>query len=213
MNNQSNVMTHLVATGNMTSAIRDLLCNAINEKQSILIIGPRKVEGKLKLLYSLAEYHTDTSLKSMVIEDHRLVNFNPGALNAVYTATNRQIKISLMKTALSIRSSYLFVSELRGSEIAPYFDVISEGLKGTMSTFVAKNPEHAIHKLSRLLSKDSTELTYEEGKFLERYVAAKIDLIVMIECTNEDDLNSWIVSDVVNVKQDQSGEISYHSAI
>lgn len=213
MNNQSNVMTHLVAAGNMSSAIRDLLCNAISEKQSILIIGPRNVEGKLKLLYSLAEYHTDTSLKSMVIEDHRLVNFNPGALNAVYTATNSEIKISLMKSALSIRSSYLFVSELRGSEIAPYFDVISEGLKGTMSTFVAKNPEQAVHKLSRLLSKDSTELTYEEGKFLERYVATKIDLIVMVECKNEGDLNSWIVSDVVNVNKDQSGEISYHSAI
>ncbi|SEB27474.1 ATPase, T2SS/T4P/T4SS family [Paenibacillus sp. 276b] len=213
MNNQSNIMTQLVAAGNITASINDFLCKAVDEKQSILIIGPRNVEGKMELLYSLAEYNANTSLKSVVIEDHRPAPFNPGSLNVVYTATNSEMKKSLMETALSIRSSYLFVSELRGREIAPYFDVISEGLKGTMSTFVAKSPENAIHKLSRLLSNKSVELNYAESKFLERYVSAKIDLIVTVECKDEDDLKSWEVTEVINVSLDQSGEISYQSAM
>ncbi|KGP81369.1 MULTISPECIES: Flp pilus assembly complex ATPase component TadA [Paenibacillus] len=189
------------------------ISSLIAQKKNILLIT-EDGKGATSLLYSLAASNAKVGFRSLVIEDHRPAVYVPNSDSILFTASNSKQKSSLFDQALLLRADYLYVSELRGTtEISKYFDLIGKGMKGCMTTLVAKNPEHAIRKLSRLFNLSYVDdLSQEDMLFNQRWLASNLHYIVSVRHV-QSFTQACTIDDITSVTSDQTGKIRFQSII
>jgi len=144
----------LVASGTLTSELRDLLAAAVREWRSILISGGTG-SGKTTLLNALSSY-IDPAERVVTIEDAAELRLRqphvvrlesrPASVEGRGQVTIRD----LLRNALRMRPDRIVIGEVRGAEALDLMTALNTGHDGALSTVHANSPEDALRRIETL---------------------------------------------------------------
>jgi pilus assembly protein CpaF len=144
----------LVASGTLTSELRELLEGAVAGRRSILISGGTG-SGKTTLLNALSSY-IDPSERVVTIEDAAELRLRqphvvrlesrPASVEGRGEVTIRD----LLRNALRMRPDRIVIGEVRGAEALDLLTALNTGHDGALSTVHANSPEDALRRIETL---------------------------------------------------------------
>jgi pilus assembly protein CpaF len=171
----------LVASGTLTTELRDLLAAAVRERRSILISGGTG-SGKTTLLNALSAY-IDPAERVVTIEDAAELRLRqphvvrlesrPASVEGRGEVTIRD----LLRNALRMRPDRIVIGEVRGTEALDLLTALNTGHDGALSTVHANSPEDALRRIETLALMAGIGLPHEA---VREQVATGISLVVHI---------------------------------
>jgi pilus assembly protein CpaF len=145
----------LVASGSLSSELRDLLERAVRERRSILVTGGTG-SGKTTLLNALSAW-IDPAERVVTIEDAAELRLRqphvvrlesrPASIEGRGEVTIRD----LLRNALRMRPDRIVIGEVRGIEALDLLTALNTGHTGALSTVHANSPEDALRRLETLV--------------------------------------------------------------
>jgi pilus assembly protein CpaF len=144
----------LVASGTLTTELRDLLAAAVRSRRSILVSGGTG-SGKTTLLNALSAY-IDPAERVITIEDAAELRLRqphvvrlesrPPSVEGRGEVTIRD----LLRNALRMRPDRIVIGEVRGREALDLLTALNTGHDGALSTVHANSPVDALRRLETL---------------------------------------------------------------
>jgi pilus assembly protein CpaF len=144
----------LVASGTLTTELRDLLADAVRSHRSILISGGTG-SGKTTLLNALSAF-IDPEERVITIEDAaelRLRQPHVVRLESRPPSVEGRGEITirdLLRNALRMRPDRIVIGEVRGREALDLLTALNTGHDGALSTVHANSPADALRRLETL---------------------------------------------------------------
>jgi pilus assembly protein CpaF len=144
----------LVASGTLTTELRDLLADAVRSRRSILISGGTG-SGKTTLLNALSAF-IDPEERVITIEDAaelRLRQPHVVRLESRPPSVEGRGEITirdLLRNALRMRPDRIVIGEVRGREALDLLTALNTGHDGALSTVHANSPADALRRLETL---------------------------------------------------------------
>jgi pilus assembly protein CpaF len=143
-----------VASGTLTTELRDLLAAAVRSRRSILVSGGTG-SGKTTLLNALSAY-IDPAERVITIEDAAELRLRqphvvrlesrPPSVEGRGEVTIRD----LLRNALRMRPDRIVIGEVRGREALDLLTALNTGHDGALSTVHANSPVDALRRLETL---------------------------------------------------------------
>lgn len=172
----------MVASGFMSSAVAQLLCDAVRARQNILVSGGTG-SGKTTLLNVLAAF-IEPDERVIVIEDARELQLQkdhvvqlearPGDLRGRGRVTIRD----LFRASLRLRPDRIVVGELRAGEALELVQAMTSGHGGSLSTIHASHPRDALSRLETLCLMSDVDLPLMA---IRTQIASAVDLVVQTD--------------------------------
>lgn len=144
----------LVASGTLTTELRDRLAAAVRHRRSILISGGTG-SGKTTLLNALSAY-IDPAERVVTIEDAAELRLRqphvvrlesrPASVEGRGEVTIRD----LLRNALRMRPDRIVIGEVRGTESLDLLTALNTGHDGALSTVHANSPLDALRRIETL---------------------------------------------------------------
>lgn len=174
----------LVATGTATSDEVDLLVQAVDDRQTVVVSGGTGA-GKTTLLNVLGQA-IPAGERVVVIEDASELSL-PGhvvkleARPANSEGVGRLTINSLLRSALRLRPDRIIVGEVRGEEALDLIWALNTGHRGSLTTVHANSPQEAVWRIETLAM--SAGLVANEA--ISRQLRAAVDIVVQLERFDE----------------------------
>jgi pilus assembly protein CpaF len=169
----------LVASGTLSPELRDLLAEAVNSRQSILVCGGTG-SGKTTLLNALSTW-IEPGERVVTIEDAAELRLRqphvvrlesrPASVEGRGEVTIRD----LLRNALRMRPDRIVIGEVRGPEALDLLTALNTGHRGALSTVHANSPEDALRRIETLALMAGVGLPHEA---IREQLARGIDLVV-----------------------------------
>jgi pilus assembly protein CpaF len=169
----------LVASGTLTSELRELLASGVRGRRSILISGGTG-SGKTTLLNALSAY-IGTDERVITIEDAAELRLRqphvvrletrPPSIEGRGEVTIRD----LLRNALRMRPDRIVIGEVRGREALDLLTALNTGHDGALSTVHANSPADALRRFETLALMAGVGLPHEA---VREQVTHGIDLVV-----------------------------------
>jgi pilus assembly protein CpaF len=144
----------LVESGTLTAEARDLLADAVERRQSVIVSGGTG-SGKTTLLNALSAYIGEAE-RIVTIEDaaelalrqRHVVRLEsrPASIEGRGEVTIRD----LLRNALRMRPDRILIGEVRGPEAFDLLTALNTGHDGALSTVHANSAEDAVRRLETL---------------------------------------------------------------
>jgi pilus assembly protein CpaF len=176
----------LVASGTLTSGLRDLLAEAVETRRSILISGGTG-SGKTTLLNALSAYIRPEE-RVITIEDAAELRLRqphvvrlesrPPSVEGRGEVTIRD----LLRNALRMRPDRILIGEVRGPEALDLLTGLNTGHEGALSTVHANSPADALRRLETLALMAGVGLPHDA---IRDQVRRGIELVVHMARTPE----------------------------
>jgi pilus assembly protein CpaF len=176
----------LVASGTLTSVLRDLLAEAVEARRSILISGGTG-SGKTTLLNALSAYIRPEE-RVITIEDAAELRLRqphvvrlesrPPSVEGRGEVTIRD----LLRNALRMRPDRIVIGEVRGREALDLLTGLNTGHEGALSTVHANSPADALRRLETLALMAGVGLPHDA---IRDQVRRGIELVVHMTRTPE----------------------------
>ena len=176
----------LVASGTLTSGLRDLLAEAVETRRSILISGGTG-SGKTTLLNALSAYIRPEE-RVITIEDAAELRLRqphvvrlesrPPSVEGRGEVTIRD----LLRNALRMRPDRIVIGEVRGREALDLLTGLNTGHEGALSTVHANSPADALRRLETLALMAGVGLPHDA---IRDQVRRGIELVVHMARTPE----------------------------
>jgi pilus assembly protein CpaF len=144
----------LVASGTLTTGLRDLLATSVRNRRSILISGGTG-SGKTTLLNALSTY-IGPEERVITIEDAaelRLRQPHVVRLESRPPSVEGRGEVTihdLLRNALRMRPDRIVIGEVRGREALDLLTALNTGHDGALSTVHANSPTDALRRLETL---------------------------------------------------------------
>jgi pilus assembly protein CpaF len=178
---QRYTIAELIRTGTISPELSELLCRAVQTRQTILISGGTGT-GKTTLLNALAAF-IDPEDRIVVIEDTSEIQIE--ARNLVRLEARREqppipaIAIrDLLKTTLRLRPDRILLGEVRGGEAFDLLQALNTGHAGTLATIHANSASQALSRFTTCVLMSGVELPY---RAIRSNIAEALNLLVHIE--------------------------------
>jgi pilus assembly protein CpaF len=172
----------LVELGTLSSGQRELLCDAVGTRRSVLISGGTG-SGKTTLLNALSSF-IGSSERIVTIEDAAELRLQqrhvvrlesrPASVEGKGEVTVRD----LLRNALRMRPDRIVVGEVRGAEALDLLTALNTGHDGALSTVHANSAADALSRLETLALMAGVGLPHEA---IAEQVQRGIDLVVHLE--------------------------------
>jgi len=172
----------LVELGTLTSGQRELLCDAVATRRSILISGGTG-SGKTTLLNALSSF-IGSGERIVTIEDAAELRLQqrhvvrlesrPASVEGKGEVTVRD----LLRNALRMRPDRIVIGEVRGAEALDLLTALNTGHDGALSTVHANSAADALSRLETLALMAGVGLPHEA---IAEQVQRGIDLVVHLE--------------------------------
>jgi pilus assembly protein CpaF len=169
----------LVASGTLTTELRELLAAGVRDRRSILISGGTG-SGKTTLLNALSAY-IDPGERVVTIEDAAELRLRqphvvrlesrPPSVEGRGEVTIRD----LLRNALRMRPDRIVIGEVRGAEAMDLLTALNTGHDGALSTVHANSPEDALRRLETLALMSGIGLPHEA---IRQQVRRGIEVVV-----------------------------------
>jgi pilus assembly protein CpaF len=169
----------LVAMGTLTADQRQLLCEAVAARRSVLVSGGTG-SGKTTLLNALSSF-ISAGERVVTIEDAAELRLQqphvvrlesrPAGVEARGEVTIRD----LLRNALRMRPDRIVIGEVRGVEALDLLTALNTGHDGALSTVHANSPGDALRRLETLALMAGVGLPHAA---VEEQVRRGIDLVV-----------------------------------
>ena len=169
----------LVASGTLTTELRDRLAAAVRERLSILISGGTG-SGKTTLLNALSAY-IDPAERVVTIEDAAELRLRqphvvrlesrPASVEGRGEVTIRD----LLRNALRMRPDRIVIGEVRGIEALDLLTALNTGHDGALSTVHANSPVDSLRRIETLALMAGIGLPHEA---IREQVRRGIQLVV-----------------------------------
>ncbi len=175
----------LVANGTLGPEVAATLCQAVEERENIVISGATGA-GKTTLLRTLAGC-TGAGERLVVIEDTRELGLgrddrHPDVVTLEARRPNADGMGSvdlgqLARLALRLDPDRVIVGEVRGDEVIPMLAAMNQGNDGSMCTVHASSPQGALQKLALYAAMSDERLPVPVAN---RWLAEAVDLVVQV---------------------------------
>jgi pilus assembly protein CpaF len=172
----------LVELGTLSSAQRELLCDAVRARRSVLISGGTG-SGKTTLLNALSSF-IGSGERVVTIEDAAELRLQqrhvvrlesrPASVEGKGEVTVRD----LLRNALRMRPDRIVIGEVRGAEALDLLTALNTGHDGALSTVHASSAADALSRLETLALMAGGGLPHE---VIAEQVQRGIDLVVQLE--------------------------------
>lgn len=131
------------------------LCDLVEKKKNILIIGPTG-SGKTSVLNSLLNQIPNSERVICIEDTSEVVLPNHISTKLLTRMDNNQelrsfSQADLVKEALRMRPDRLIMGEVRGSEAKDFILALSTGHPGSLATLHASSPQQALWRLELLI--------------------------------------------------------------
>jgi type IV secretion system protein VirB11 len=157
---------------------------AIRAKKNILISGGTGT-GKTTFLNACLKLIPEHE-RLITVEDTREVKVNhPNVAHLLFNEEDERINsLKIFKTCLRLRPDRIFLSELRGAEVWPYFRAANSGHPGSLSTVHADTPEGAFTQLVFMMQQAGSTSTEEQ---IRNYIKSIINIVIQLKrCSSGD---------------------------
>ena len=174
-------MDDLVARGALSPACAAFLCQAVLQRQNILVSGGTG-SGKTTLLNALSAFIPEGE-RIVTIEDSAELKLQQAH---VVTLESRPPNLEgsgavsirdLVVNALRMRPDRIVIGECRGGEALDMLQAMNTGHEGSLTTLHANSARDALHRLETLCLMGGLDLPL---RVIRQQVASAIDLIVQI---------------------------------
>lgn len=171
----------LVRAGALTPEVLELLRNAVENQQTILISGGTGT-GKTTLLNALASFISDTERVVVIEETSELQIEKPNLVRL--EARKEQTGLpavtmrDLLRATLRLRPDRILVGEVRGGEAFDLLQALNTGHAGSLSTIHANSAELALSRFTSCVLMSGIELPYVA---IRSSIAEALNLVVHIE--------------------------------
>ena len=169
-----------VTCGTMTEAQKDILCQAVDERKNILVIGGTS-SGKTTLVNALIEQmvHRTPHERHLIIEDTREIRCT--APNVVFFHTTDEVPMTLcLKQCLRFRPDRIHVGEVRDESALDLLDAWNTGHEGGVATVHANSARLGLSRLRGLVSRNRYAPNH-----IEEIIGEAVHRIVFIAKTPE----------------------------
>ncbi len=201
-------LTELVTLGTIDVALRELLRAAVAARLNIIVSG-RTGAGKTTFLRGLASVIPGWE-RLITIEDTYELGFdldpahpNVKALQAREANVEGEGAVdmaALFRNALRMVPSRVFVGEVRGNEVIPLLNAMSQGNDGSMSTIHASSSAGVFRKLALYAAQSPERL---DAATTAMHVAEGVDLVVQLRLTPDGQRFVSSVREVVEADGEQ----------
>jgi pilus assembly protein CpaF len=188
----------LVASGTLTTEVRDLLAAAVGDRRSMLISGGTGA-GKTTLLNALSAY-IGLGERVITIEDAAELQLRqphvvrlesrPPSVEGRGEVTIRD----LLRNALRMRPDRIVIGEVRGREALDLLTALNTGHDGALSTVHANSPADALRRLETLAMMAGVGLSHQA---VREQVRRGIELVVHLARTSQGERHVTEVGEVV----------------
>ncbi|MDU4377000.1 MAG: P-type conjugative transfer ATPase TrbB [Bilophila wadsworthia] len=164
----------------MTEAQKDILCQAIDEKKNILVIGGTS-SGKTTLVNALIDQMVRRTPheRHLIIEDTREIRCS--APNVVFFHTTDEVPMTLcLKQCLRFRPDRIHVGEVRDESALDLLDAWNTGHEGGVATVHANSARLGLSRLRGLISRNRYAPNH-----IEEIIGEAVHRIVFIAKTPE----------------------------
>ena len=172
----------LVELGTLSGAQRELLCDAVRSRRSVLISGGTG-SGKTTLLNALSSF-IGPGERVVTIEDAaelRLQQRHVVRLESRLASVEGKGEVTvrdLLRNALRMRPDRIVIGEVRGAEALDLLTALNTGHDGALSTVHASSAVDALSRLETLALMAGAGLPHEA---IAEQVQRGIDLVVQLE--------------------------------
>lgn len=185
-----------VAKGIMTTRQKEVIEQAISERQNILVVGGTGT-GKTTLANAIIDSISkiDPQHRTVVIEDTRELQVN--AKNAVFLRTSDNTDMTrLLRATMRLRPDRIIVGEVRDGSALALLKAWNTGHPGGIGTVHANNSEAGLIRIEQLIQEVVTQPQH-------KLIAEAVNVVVSIERT----ATSRQIKEVMLVKgwSEQSG--------
>lgn len=185
-----------VAKGIMTTRQKEVIEQAISERQNILVVGGTGT-GKTTLANAIIDSISkiDPQHRTVVIEDTRELQVN--AKNAVFLRTSDNTDMTrLLRATMRLRPDRIIVGEVRDGSALALLKAWNTGHPGGIGTVHANNSEAGLIRIEQLIQEVVTQPQH-------KLIAEAVNVVVSIERT----ARSRQIKEVMLVKgwSEQSG--------
>src|SRR5262249_44443043 len=169
----------LVASGTLTSGLRDLLAEAVETRRSILISGGTG-SGKTTLLNALSAF-IEPEERVITIEDSAELRLRqPHVVRLESRPANvegrgRGTIRELLRGALRVPADRGVVEQRRGGEALDLLMAVNTGHEGALSTVHANSPEDALRRIETLALIAGVGLPHEA---IREQLGRGLDLVI-----------------------------------
>lgn len=189
-------MDDYVAKGIMTTRQKEVIEQAISERQNILVVGGTGT-GKTTLANAIIDSISkiDPQHRTVVIEDTRELQVN--AKNAVFLRTSDNTDMTrLLRATMRLRPDRIIVGEVRDGSALALLKAWNTGHPGGIGTVHANNSEAGLIRIEQLIQEVVTQPQH-------KLIAEAVNVVVSIERT----ATSRQIKEVMLVKgwSEQSG--------
>jgi pilus assembly protein CpaF len=171
-----------VKLGSITSSTKEILLQAIANKDNIIISGGTGT-GKTSLLNALSQNIPD-SQRIVTIEDSAELQLKHNHLISLESRPANmegkgEISIrDLVKNALRMRPDRIIVGEIRGAEAIDMLQAMNTGHQGSLTTVHANAPLEALLRIETMVLMGDVELPL---KAIRQQIIGAITLIIQLE--------------------------------
>jgi pilus assembly protein CpaF len=175
-------LDNLVKLGSITSSTKEILLQAIANKDNIIISGGTGT-GKTSLLNALSQNIPD-SQRIVTIEDSAELQLKHNHLISLESRPANmegkgEISIrDLVKNALRMRPDRIIVGEIRGAEAIDMLQAMNTGHQGSLTTVHANAPLEALLRIETMVLMGDVELPL---KAIRQQIIGAITLIIQLE--------------------------------
>ncbi len=177
----------LVANGTLDEQLAAFLAAAAKARKNILVCGGASA-GKTTMLRALASaipprerlITIEDSLELCLDYDHR-AHPDVVAMQAREANVEGEGEITLaelVRWALRMTPDRVIVGEVRGSEVIPMLNAMSQGNDGSMTTIHASSSRGAFTKLAAYAAQSGEHLSMEETNLL---IAGAVHLVIQLD--------------------------------
>ena len=180
-------LSELVAGGTMSSALADILTNAVAERRNVLISGGTGT-GKTTLLNALAATIDPRDRIVLIEETSEILIEKPNLVR--FEARREQQPLgqeapmpavtiaALLRATLRHRPDRILVGEVRGGEAFDLLQALNTGHQGAISTIHANSALQALARLAHCVLTANVGLPHHSTR---EAIALAIDLVVHID--------------------------------
>ena len=177
---RSFTLEEYVSSETMTEAQKDILCQAVDERKNILVIGGTS-SGKTTLVNALIEemVHQKPHERHLIIEDIREIRCT--ASNVVFFHTTDEVPMTkCVKQGLRLRPDGIHVGEVRDESALDLLDAWNTGHEGGVATVHANSARLGLSRLRGLVSRNRYAPNH-----IEEIIGEAVHRIVFIAKTPE----------------------------